>query len=261
MTQPHTPFPAGPFQLALTDPAWAFRTYSGQNRTPTQKRFRPASGSAAIGGQNASGSAAIGGQNASGSAAIGGQPPEDHYKTMPLEEMKALPVADMMARDSLLAMWAVGSHLDAALELGEAWGFHFVTDLFYWLKQKLVRADQVDLFTGDIPPPSFSMGYHTRKQLEPCLLFKRGKGLPVRDHGVPQLIITPRAEHSRKPAEQYDRLHRLYGTVTRIELFARNTRPGWTSWGNEVGKYDPPEPRLYYPKRSPNDGKTTRQPL
>jgi N6-adenosine-specific RNA methylase IME4 len=201
------------YQLLLADPAWAFKTYNANRRTPTQKRFREA---------------------------------EDHYPTMTLAEMQALPVGAIAAKDSLLAMWVVGSHCDAALALAEAWGFTFVTDLFYWLKQKLVHADQVDLFTGDIPPPKMSMGYHTRKQLEPCWLFARGKGLPVRAHDVRQLIIAPPSEHSLKPAAQYDRLERLYGAADPtgatgprcIELFARNTRKGWDSWGNEVGKFD-----------------------
>jgi len=200
--------PPGPFDLALADPPWAFRTFNGRNRTPTQKRFREA---------------------------------EDHYPTMTLADLKALPVGDIMAKDSVLAMWIVGSHCDAALELGQAWGFRFATDLFYWLKQRLVDADQVSLFTGDIPPPRMSMGYYSRKQLEPCWLFTRGKGLAVLEHDVRQLIIQPATAHSRKPPEQYDRLERLFGTDLRaIELFARNTRPGWTSWGNEVGKYDAP---------------------
>jgi N6-adenosine-specific RNA methylase IME4 len=197
--------PTGPFQLILADPPWAFRTHSGANRTPTQKKFNEA---------------------------------EDHYPTMPLADIAALPVGDVAARHSLLAMWAVGSHLDAAMELGAAWGFTFVTDLFYWLKQKLIDADQIDLFTGDIPPPRISMGYHTRKQLEPVLLFKRGKGLPVLDHSVRQLIIAPTREHSRKPPEQYERLDALYGThITRLEMFTRTRREGWAAWGNEVGKF------------------------
>lgn len=199
------PLPAGPFRLLLVDPPWAFRTHSGADRTPTQKRFQEA---------------------------------EDHYSTMSVDDMAVLPVADMMDRHALMAMWVVGSHLDAAIDLGRAWGFEFVTDLFYWAKQRLVHADQIDLFTGDIPAPPFSMGYHTRKQVEPCLLFKRGRGLPVLDHGVPQLILAPRGEHSRKPVEQYDRLQRLYGDVPRIEMFSRSSAPGWTAWGNEVGKYD-----------------------
>ncbi len=196
--------PPGPFQLLLADPAWAFRTYDGRNRTPTQKAFDN-----------------------------GG----DHYPTMPLADMAALPVASIAAKNALLAMWVVGSHLAEAIQLGAAWGFHFITDLFYWAKQRLREPDQLNLFTGDIPEPPMSMGRHTRKQVEPCLLFGRGKGLPVKAHDVRQLIVAPKTGHSRKPPEQYDRLERLYGDVTRIELFARNTRPGWASWGNEVGKY------------------------
>lgn len=197
--------PRNDYQLLLADPAWAFRTFAGRHRTPTQKKFREA---------------------------------EDHYPTMSVEGMALLAPQRYAAKNSVLAMWAVGSHLDAALRLGAAWGYTFRTDLFYWLKQKLVHADQVDWITGDIPEPRISMGYYTRKQLEPCLLFTRGKGLPVKANDVRQLIIAPTAEHSRKPAEQYDRLERLFGDVKRIELFARNTRAGWDSWGNEVGKFD-----------------------
>lgn len=157
---------------------------------------------------------------------------------MTVDEMAALPVAAHCARDALLAMWVVGSHIDEALTLGEAWGFRFTTDLFYWLKQKLRFADQIDLFTGDIAEPRISMGYHTRKQLEPCLLFTRGKGLRVLDHSVRQVIIEPPREHSRKPDEQYHRLARLYGDVPRLEMFARQSAPGWDAWGNEVGKFE-----------------------
>lgn len=198
--------PPGPFDLILADPPWAFRTHTSAGRTPTAKRFNEA---------------------------------EDHYATMAFADLAALDVGALAARDAVLVLWVVGSHLDEALALGKAWGFAFATDLFYWLKQKRIRPDQLDLFTGDIAPPPMSMGYYTRKQVEPCLLFTRGKGLPVRDHAVRQLIVAPRAEHSRKPAEQYDRLAALFGNDLRcIELFARQTRPGWTAWGNEVGKFE-----------------------
>lgn len=208
------PLPQGPYRLCLMDPPWAFRTFNKKSRTPTQKKFREA---------------------------------EDHYPTMSVAEMAALPVGEMMARDSAIAMWIVGSHCDAALELAEAWGFRFTTDLFYWLKTKLIGADQIDLFTGDVPPPRMSMGYYSRKQLEPMWLFTRGRGLPVCAHDVRQLIIEPSSGHSRKPAEQYHRLDRLFGLsagdaagegLARIEMFARNTQPGWDAWGNEVGKFD-----------------------
>jgi N6-adenosine-specific RNA methylase IME4 len=211
MTCPFAALPRRDYQLALMDPPWGFRTYAGNTRTPTQKNFREA---------------------------------EDHYPTMPLQDMQALPLAEIMAKDSCIVMWVVGSHCDAALALAQAWGYRFVTDLFYWAKQKLVHADQIDLFTGDIPPPRISMGYYTRKQVEPCWLFARGKGLAVRSHDVRQLIIEPTREHSRKPAEQYERLEALFGPLAgpegqprRVELFSRTARPGWDAWGNETGKF------------------------
>lgn len=195
------PLPPGPYQLVLADPAWKFASWDGVRTVPTQAA--------------------------------------DPYVTMTVEEMSAIDVAGIVTGDALLAMWCIGSHLDVAHDLAAAWGFPtFVTDLFYWAKQKLVAADQVDLFTGDIAEPKIGMGRHSRKQIEPCYLFGRGKGLPVCAHDVRQMIIAPSAGHSRKPMEQYDRLERLYGDVKRIELFARNTRKGWDSWGNEVGKFD-----------------------
>jgi N6-adenosine-specific RNA methylase IME4 len=160
---------------------------------------------------------------------------------MSLVEMMAMPVAERAAKHALLAMWVVGSHLRDAFTLAEAWGFpRQVTDLFWWCKQKLIHADHIDLLTGDIPPPRMSMGYHSRKQMEVCLLFARGRGLPVLAHNVRQMIIAPSLGHSRKPEAQYERLAALYGTeIQRLELFARNTQHGWQSWGNEVSKFDP----------------------
>lgn len=195
--------PRSDYGLILADPPWAFRTFNGRDRTPTQKRFREA---------------------------------EDHYPTMSIDDMAKLPVASIAAKDCALAMWIVGSHCDVALDLGRAWGFTFRTDLLYWLKQKLIDAQQIDMFTGDIAPPKMSMGYYTRKQLEPCWLFTRGSP-PVKAHDVRQLIIAPPREHSRKPVEQYDRLDRLFGDVPRLELFSRTPAKGWDAWGNETNKF------------------------
>jgi len=194
---------ASKFQLILCDPPWAFRTHSGDHRTPTQKKFNEA---------------------------------EDHYPTMSFEEMAALPVSDVAAKDCALIMWAVGSHIDEALALGKAWGFTFKTDAFYWLKQKMIDAMQIDLFTDDIDPPRISMGYYTRKQVEPAFLFTRGKP-KVMAHDVRQAIIAPIREHSRKPQEIYGRCERLIGGPY-LEMFARQAHPGWDCWGNQVDKFE-----------------------
>jgi N6-adenosine-specific RNA methylase IME4 len=200
--QPSPSFPTR-FGAILCDPPWAFRTHAGKDRTPTAKKFNEA---------------------------------EDHYPTMSIVDMAALPVGEWAAKDCALFMWVVGSHLDAAMELGRAWGFTFKTDVFWWLKQRLIGGDQIDLFTGDLPEPKISMGYWSRKQGEMVLLFTRGSPRRL-SMGVRQLIIEPPREHSRKPDAIYERVEALVGGPY-LEMFARQSRPGWSVFGNEVGKFD-----------------------
>lgn len=183
--------------LILADPAWSFLTYSGQS-VPQRAE-------------------------------------EQHYDVMTLDDLKRLPVNDLAAKDCVLVMWVIGSHLDQAIELGRHWGFTYKSDLFTWVK----------VGKNDPAVRPISLGKWTRKQTEQALIFSRGK--PKRlDAGVRQLIETddhiifaPKREHSRKPDEQYERLERLVGGPY-VELFARQHRAGWTSWGNEAGKFDDP---------------------
>lgn len=159
---------------------------------------------------------------------------EAPYPVMTLDEMKAMPVADLAAKDCVLNMWTIGSHLDQAIELGRHWGFVFKSDGLVWVK------------TGknDLAVRPIGMGKWVRKQVEYSLIFTRGK--PRRtDAGVRQLIETdefdpviyaPRREHSRKPDERYARLERL-AAGPRVELFGRTDLAGWDSWGNEAGRW------------------------
>ena len=48
------------------------------------------------------------------------------------------------------------------------------------------------------------------------------------------MIDAPIGRHSEKPAETRDRIARLAGGGTMIELFARQAAPGWDAWGDEV---------------------------
>jgi N6-adenosine-specific RNA methylase IME4 len=156
----------------------------------------------------------------------------DHYDVMSIEDLRRLPVQDLAAKDCVLVMWVIGSHLDQAIELGKHWGFKFKSDGFVWVK----------VGKNDPKVRPITMGHWTRKQTEYVLLFTRGS--PKRlDAGVRQLfetdghvIYAPRREHSRKPDDSHDRVVRLTGGPY-VELFARERRPGWSSWGKEVGKF------------------------
>lgn len=149
---------------------------------------------------------------------------EDHYRTVEKASLADLPVGAIAAKDCCMFMWVVDSHVDQAIELARAWGFGFKTIAFIWMK------------TAQNGQPRIGMGYWTRKSAEVCLMFTKGK--PKRlDKGVREMIIEPRREHSRKPDAQYALIERLVAGPY-VELFARQSRPGWDSWGNQVGKFN-----------------------
>ena len=159
--------------------------------------------------------------------------PDAHYETMTLGDLQLIQAPS--ASSSLLAMWVYDPMLPEALELAAAWGFKFTTVLFRWIK---TTNGQLRLF-DPTPKPHFGMGYHTRGgACEEVWLFKRGKGLPVLNHGIRKEFFAPKREHSRKPDEVPGWLTDLYGDVPRLEMFARTEREGWDSWGNETAKFN-----------------------
>jgi N6-adenosine-specific RNA methylase IME4 len=140
-----------------------------------------------------------------------------HYQTMSLEDLRELELP-AAADDCALLMWVVDAHMPHALELIEAWGFIYKTVAFIWVK------------------PSIGMGYWSRKQAELCLLATKGR--PKRlSGGVRQVIEAPRREHSRKPDEIYRRIEQLVGGPY-LEMFARQSWPGWDACGAEMDKFE-----------------------
>jgi N6-adenosine-specific RNA methylase IME4 len=140
------------------------------------------------------------------------------YPTMTIEEICALPVRDIAYDDSILFLWTASSHLQLAFRVMEAWGFRYSTNAV-WTK-------------SDCAP---GLGHVFRQQHEMLLVARCGE-LPNPPPNVrPSSIISaPRREHSRKPDEAYELIERMYPELPKIELFARNSRPGWAVWGNEV---------------------------
>ena len=144
---------------------------------------------------------------------------------MTLGDMASMRLREVAAVDSWLFLWTTTSMLPDALWLMNAWGFSYSGTAFAWAKTTR---------SGD--GWHFGLGYTTRKNVELCLLGRRGK--PSRkSSGVRELIVSPVREHSRKPDEQYERIEE-FCCGPYLELFARSRRPGWTSWGNEVGKFE-----------------------
>lgn len=147
------------------------------------------------------------------------------YELMTEVDIAALPVHRITADDAVLFLWATFPKIREALDVIEAWGFTYKTIAFNWVK------------TTSTGTYSIGMGRWSRSNSEVCLLATRGK--PKRyDAGVNQIIACPRMRHSAKPPETRDRIIRLCGDVPRIELFARDKVPGWTSLGYDTDGRD-----------------------
>lgn len=146
-----------------------------------------------------------------------------HYETMPLKEIKALPLASIIADSAVLFLWVTFPLLKEGLEVLESWGFKYKTLGFSWIKTNKRNGK-----------PFFGIGYYTKSNCECCLLGVRGKTIKPATNSVSSVIISSRREHSRKPSEAKARIELLYPPQTKIELFAREKTPGWDSWGNEV---------------------------
>lgn len=151
-----------------------------------------------------------------------GRSAESHYPTMRIEDIRALPVQTLAAKDCALFLWVTFPTLRECLTVIDAWGFAYKTVAFAWVKQ---NRKTPSLFWG--------MGYWTRANMELCLLATRGH--PKRQNaGIHQIILSPVEEHSKKPAIVREKIVALMGDLPRIELFARQATPGWDVWGNEV---------------------------
>lgn len=142
---------------------------------------------------------------------------ENHYPTMTLEEICALPVKDLATDDALLYLWATSPKLAECMKVIEAWGFVYRTS-FVWVKDKI------------------GMGYHARNQHELLLVAKRGELPPPPPTARQSSVIhAPRTEHSAKPVEFHVLIEGMYPELPKIELFCRSARHGWEVWGNQAG--------------------------
>ena len=147
---------------------------------------------------------------------------EHHYRTMSIEEICKLKVAEVADQHCVLFLWATFPQLPEALKVIKAWGFQYKTVAFVWLKQNKSGKGWF-----------FGLGFWTRGNAEICLLAKRGH--PKRySKSVHQFIISQVEEHSKKPDITREKIIELAGDLPRAELFARQKIPGWDVWGNEV---------------------------
>lgn len=153
------------------------------------------------------------------------------YETMTIEEIKALPIADIAGEKAHLYLWVPNALLPDGLAVLDAWGFEYKSNIV-WEK---IRKDGA--------PDGRGVGFYFRNVTELLLFGIRKKSAPNRTlapaRSQVNLIRTQKREHSRKPDEMIP-LIEACSLEPRIELFARGDREGWAMWGNQAtADYEP----------------------
>lgn len=173
------------FRTVLADPPWQFQNRTGK-MAPEHKRL-------------------------------------SRYGTMTLDEIKAMPVEQVVAEPAHLYLWVPNALLPHGLAVMEAWGFQYKSNVV-WHK---IRKDGGSDGRG--------VGFYFRNVTEILLFGVRGKKARTLQPGRSQVnyLSSRKREHSRKPDEQYSLIESC-SPGPYLEMFARGTRPGWTVWGNQA---------------------------
>lgn len=152
------------------------------------------------------------------------------YPTLSLDEICALPVADTVPKGHLY-LWVPNALLPWGLQVMESWGFTYKTNIVW---QKIRK---------DGGPDGRGVGFYFRNVTELILFGVRGKNMRTLSPGRRQvnIISSRKREHSRKPDELYEIIEAC-SNGPYLELFARGTRPGWNTWGNQSEDYRPDWP-------------------
>ena len=151
------------------------------------------------------------------------------YETMPVEDIKALPIGELSEARSHLYLWVPNALLPWGLDILAAWGFTYKTNIVW---EKIRRDGQ---------PDGRGVGFYFRNVTELLLFGVRGVNNRTLGPGRSQvnLLRTVKREHSRKPDEMIPIIESC-SPGPYLELFARGNRPGWAMWGNQAtDDYEP----------------------
>lgn len=136
-----------------------------------------------------------------------------HYDLMSMDEIKALPVNDLLSDNAHVWLWVTNAVIPYVPELMEAWGLTY-RSIFTWCK------------------PRLGLGNYLRNCTEQLIFATKGKA-PIQFKGQMNWGFMPLKDHSCKPEECYEVIERC-SLGPYLEMFARQAHPGWYVWGNEI---------------------------
>jgi len=141
------------------------------------------------------------------------------YPTMSLEDIKALPIQNILDDNCWLFLWTTQKYLFESKAILEHWGLHYLLTMVW--EKTYGHSAGMPLFGFRWNAEFILVGYKNKPPL-----WVKGKSL------IPAVFQAENIRHSQKPDKFYLMIENL--GEKRIDIFARSKRLGWDVWGNEV---------------------------
>ena len=143
------------------------------------------------------------------------------YSCMSIKDIGAIQrsVKSLCRPNHILFLWTIDKYLHESEQM--------VTNMGYKIHARMIW----NKVTGI--PSAFTIRYGH----EYLLYCYYGKLLPVAldQRGKIHSVFTEKVKrHSQKPETSYKIIESLYPESNKVELYSRNKRAGWHSWGNEI---------------------------
>ncbi|NWY04697.1 METL4 protein, partial [Nothoprocta ornata] len=151
-------------------------------------------------------------------------------------QIKQIPVSALAAPNCLVVTWVTNRQKHLRFVKDELYPHWSVKTLAEWHWVKITRSGEFvfPLDSSHKKPYEVLVLGRVQGSVEEALR-KSEEVLPIPDHKL--IVSVPCSLHSHKPPLTEVLAEFVKPDAERLELFARNLQPGWTSWGNEVLKF------------------------
>ena len=145
------------------------------------------------------------------------------YPTMSLDEIAAMNVKSIAAKDAFLFIWVTNKYLQKSEKVIESWGFRYIACIT-WKKKKM----------------GGGLGGVVRITSEYLLFCRRGNlkaagSIPESVVEAKRPYVDGKPKHSKKPECFAEMINEVSPAgVNKLEMFARDIRDGWNLFGNEI---------------------------
>ncbi|NXU47076.1 METL4 protein, partial [Turnix velox] len=160
----------------------------------------------------------------------------NRYSYLSSWQIKQIPVPALAAPNCLVVTWVTNRQKHLRFVKDELYPHWSVKTLAEWHWVKITRAGEFVFPLDSLHKKPYEVLVLGRVQGDVKEALRKSEDvLPIPEHKL--IVSIPCSLHSHKPPLAAVLAEFLKPDVECLELFARSLQPGWTSWGNEVLKF------------------------